>query len=85
MRIDQNLGKHGHQSASQIKEEVSAAPHRVFDLRAEGPQQNQLLSLFLYRSPIGSQPLLATEGSNANSELEKNSLDHDARSYELLT
>src|SRR5579862_6534898 len=37
MRIGQNLGKHGHQSASQIKEEVSAAAHRVFDLRAEGP------------------------------------------------
>src|SRR5580704_13813975 len=36
MRIGQNLGKHGHQSASQIKEEVSAVAHRVFDLRAEG-------------------------------------------------
>jgi hypothetical protein len=42
MRIGQNLGKHGHQSASQINEEVSAAVHRVFDLRAEGPLENHI-------------------------------------------
>jgi len=42
MRIGQNLGEHCHQSASQIKEEVSAAAHRVFDLRAEGPQENHV-------------------------------------------
>ena len=38
----QNLREHGHQSASQIKEEVSAAAHGIFDLRAEGPQENHV-------------------------------------------
>jgi hypothetical protein len=42
MRIGQNLGKHGHQTSGEIEEEVSAAAHRVFDLRAEGPQENHV-------------------------------------------
>ena len=31
MRISHNLGKHGHQSAGQIEDQITAATHGVFD------------------------------------------------------
>ena len=34
--MEHNLGKHGHQSASQSEDDIAAATHGVFDHRAEG-------------------------------------------------